>query len=280
LLHAHAEDAAQWQEKLREVHEKLMQHLQRIHREVEVEDIHQARVTLRRLLAMLSFLVAEKGDPTDQLRQAMKALQKAMAEVRDADVLEEQAREALGEEAAEAEVLKPFWNVLHGLQRIAREKLALALPNFWNEEIAATLENFIEHGVHGRISGERIVTRFQAMEARYEKRKRRFAGRIEKLGKQHPKTVEALHEVRLSAKALRYAYAHLGFTLDDDPKPLEKRYKKVQRKFGAINDLHNLGVALASLKEAYPYAASSVLFRALQERTETRLNQEIEEAEA
>lgn len=280
MLHAHAEDAAQWQQRLTEVYHKLQQHLQRIDRNVKVEDIHQARVTLRRLLALLSFLVEKKGDATDELRKAVKALQKSMAEVRDADVLEEQARDALGQDAEHSEQLQAFWSVLHGLQRIAREKLVLALPNFWNEALAKELESFIHGEMHRQISGERIVARFQAMEAKYEKRKTRFAARIQKLGKQDPRTVEALHEVRLAAKALRYAYAHLDFTLDDSPKPLEKKYKKVQRKFGVINDLHNLGVALAEIKLHYPYATNSTLFITLQERIEKRLTQEIEEAEA
>lgn len=224
------------------------------------EGVHQLRVALRRLRSVLkAFRGAARGPALDGLDESLKVLARRLGPARDWDVfldgLAAEAGAALGEDrrlsalvrAAEAKRDAAYAALRReldgpGFRRLALDGVSLLLRRPWRDEAdAAALDA--------------PLAEFAA--ALLDKRWRKLRGGAEGIAEH---SFEALHELRLEAKRLRYA-AELFAPLwgGKAARRFLKRLSALQEALGTVNDAAVARGLLSALDGGAPaWAAGAV----------------------
>ncbi|NND09072.1 MAG: CHAD domain-containing protein [Saprospiraceae bacterium] len=212
-----------------------------------IEDLHQARVSLRQLLTLLDFLQFEHKDPThlkrlQRLTKKIQLIQKRLGAVRDLDVLIEKIKRDTSDSSRQDNPQIFDARLLALLQKerkIARFKSLARLPQLYNRQFQSLWKQFFRDDL------EILATQVQAEEKLHRLKQdfqmlfMAFQSSKKKYGLHHPKSMKKLHRIRLLCKKLRYAYKYIAFVLAYDPSTLAKQYARMQDVLGDLNDLRN-----------------------------------------
>jgi len=206
-------------------------------RAFDVEDIHQARVNSRKLLTLLSIL--DPGHSTG-LYPVFKRAQKLLGKVRDTDVLIESFRKRRKQSKNDGDkrssgLLKAVIKHQKGKRNKYRRKLTEELPKLVNKELDVLWSYFLNEQLAPMVAKRDPNVVMRELEVAYGQRKqackeifRKEAGSKE--------AFEALHELRIAAKELRYTAGAAAFALNQKFHANEAIYKNVQEQLGEIND--------------------------------------------
>ncbi|WJH35621.1 CHAD domain-containing protein [Paenibacillus sp. CC-CFT747] len=233
-----ASDLAQWQAVLAGFHEEFEFHLMRALKDGDSKPIHKARVNGRKLLTLLKQL-----DPDNRTglaayyRKGMKRLGK----VRDADVLidafeERRKRQKKAGHKKQARLLKAVVRMQRKKRKTSRARLAKEMRDFpeteehsrWERWLKEDLEELLDKVQADRIMGE--------LGEAYEQKKRVYREQCREAGMESAEAFDALHDLRIAAKEIRYMAASASFALDGKFQRWEKRFQGIQDELGAIND--------------------------------------------
>lgn len=212
------------------------------------EAIHQMRVALRRLRAVLSAF--GKMLPTDQRRQASQELRwlaDALGAARNLDVFETAllapAREALAEPGAIAALTA----AIERRRKAAYAKAARAVRSTrYTALLLCQLRWFEGCGWHDGAASPDLRRPIGELALRILDRRRRAAKRRSKgfAGQSAPER----HRLRIALKKLRYATEMLAGLYDaDEAKRFTRRLKRLQDDLGAANDVRVGHAILAEL---------------------------------
>ena len=214
-------------------------------RDGQVEGVHQARVASRRLREVVPVL----GDGLDEIRlkplkRRLRDVTRALGPVRELDV----ALDMLDEvrfEGAQAERLRQVWR---DAIEARREAPLRTLRDALAPQERAPLERQLDAFETAR--GASLDAQWRAaLAARLATRAHELRDRIERTGSLfHP---EALHEVRIAGKKLRYA---LEITADAGLARLARPLRTLKNAQDVLGRLHDLDV-LVGLLQALPEAA-------------------------
>ncbi|OKP99947.1 CHAD domain-containing protein [Paenibacillus sp. P46E] len=204
------------------------------------EDIHQARVNCRKLLTLLSILDPEHLVTAD-LYSAFKEAQKRLGKVRDADVLiesfkdrREQAEEA--GEAKSAKLLKAVIQYQRNERKKYRKKLGTKLPKLCGKALDAEWEAFLSRDLEALAAKRDANVVMRELEVAYEQKKKACKTLSKGPEAESKEAFDALHELRIAAKELRYTAGAASFALNQKFHAHEEIYKDIQEQLGTIND--------------------------------------------
>lgn len=235
---AEASRAQQWEQAMSELYASYLDFGKKALKDFDDEAVHQARVSSRKLITLLSIL-----DPEDAsgLRAYFKRSQKRLGQVRDADVLIQSFKERRKEAKLEgdkktAKLLKAV--ILHQKEKRTRQrgKLADELPGMLNGEKDGKWNDFIKERLPALVAEQDVNVAMRELEVAFEQQKKRCK---ELLGQEDPASREALdelHKLRLLAKRIRYTANAASFALDQKFHANEAIYKDIQSELGEITD--------------------------------------------
>lgn len=196
--------------------------------DAEPETLHRLRVVLRRLRSLWwAYRPLFDKDVVRQQRALFKFLATAAGKTRDWDILLQLLEEEVEAESASSSELKAAraQALTVSVETLAnagvKDVLRATLPD------AAKALNTAHECVSLRKFGDRRVA---ACEKLLRKRMKR-ASRAKKSG------YASLHEVRKAGKTLRYLLELFGPVLSGDHHRTLKRLTKIQKRFGALNDV-------------------------------------------
>jgi CHAD domain-containing protein len=209
----------------------------------EPEELHQLRVTVRRIDATLALFKHELPEPLVRARKSAKGILRALGAARDVDVqLAELSRYCAGladEECAAAEPLRQQLAALGVRARTRMVRLLDAAPTRrWLEDLTVAIET----GAAG------TPTTHSALAVMPERVRQRFR-KLRKTVRRLPAnaSMEEFHAVRRRAKQLRYAI-ECGVGMFGKPaEDLLKALRRMQERLGAHQDAHMAKSRLASL---------------------------------
>ncbi|WP_405173562.1 CHAD domain-containing protein [Paenibacillus sp. FSL H8-0260] len=202
------------------------------------EDIHQARVNSRKLLSLLSIL-----DPrhTSGLYPIFKKAQKRLGKVRDADVLIEsfknkrkQAKE--NGDSKTADLLKAVIAYQKDKRKTYRKKLAKELPELINEDLEEKWKTFLSEQLEALAAKKNVNVVMRELEIAYEQKKKTCKAIFHEDNAESKEAFDALHQLRIAAKELRYTASAADFAINQKFHAHEEIYKEIQDQLGLIND--------------------------------------------
>jgi inorganic triphosphatase YgiF len=206
----------------------------------EPEGVHQMRVGLRRLRALVTvYKDVFAQEPYRYLRSDLRWLQQQLGPAREWDVFLEETLEPLRNRLPSEDSLDALEREARALQREGYEQARTAVNDPRTAELLLRLELWLAEGgwrasaVPGQTDiGDEPVEPF----ARATLAKR--AKKVTKLGRRHETLSEGeLHRLRIQCKKLRYASEFFAGLF---PKKPTKRYLKalesIQDRLGAVND--------------------------------------------
>ena len=187
------------------------------------EDIHQARVHLRKLITFMQ-LYDTKPATFRQLKQLMEAL----GRVRDSDVLIESIE-------ADDELERAFLEEMENHRAEDRTLLTTRV----GEKMTPSLDQQVR-----RFIGGQLFRAFKTKDASsfLEKAKSERKQRIQTYqdATKMQSRLDALHKVRLAVKRERYLHEYLLNYEDKASNDLVKKLKRIQTVLGDMNDHHQL----------------------------------------
>lgn len=221
------------------------------------EDVHQARVSLRTLTTFTGFLRSSPHKSIDPellnfLHNKSRQILKTLGNIRDFDVM-------IGhiDEINNARLnLEKLVYVMELERQIARVELELHLPKYLDQSFFDLWQNFIQVSLPKHLQYLRTKRHFKKLHHKFEHRYLTYIAYCDINGPAHICSFDALHEVRLVTKSLRYAYTYLEFALKESKSNIQakiKRYKQIQEQLGLMNDYTNLREKLKQMLEEYPY---------------------------
>ncbi|MHA6534474.1 CHAD domain-containing protein [Paenibacillus sp. BAC0078] len=230
----------QWEQALNRLYTDYQDYCKKVLRDFDSEDVHQARVNSRKLLTLLSIL-----DPghsvTDELYGTLKQAQKRLGKVRDADVLIEafkdkrkQAKEAGANETAE--LLKAVIEQQKGERKTYRRKLADKLPKLTGKSLNRQWESFLSRELEQLAAKRDANVVMRELEVAFEQKKKTCKALFKGPEAESAAAFDALHELRIAAKELRYTASAAAFALNQKFHADEEIYKGIQEQLGGIND--------------------------------------------
>ncbi|WP_340021100.1 CHAD domain-containing protein [Paenibacillus sp. FSL K6-1096] len=203
------------------------------------EDIHQARVNSRKLLTLLSIL-----DPghsvTADLYSSFKQAQKRLGKVRDADVLigsfkERRKAAKAADQPKTAKLLKAVIRHQKAKRKKFRKKLKKELPGLIRA-LEAPWTHFIGNGLAELAARTDANVVMRELEVAFDQKKKACKALFKGSEAGSKEAFEALHELRIAAKELRYTANAAAFALDQKFHAHESLYKDIQDQLGVIND--------------------------------------------
>ncbi len=204
----------------------------------DVEDVHQARASGRRIETLLRFLEVDQDHILmNRLRQAHKQLGK----VRECDVLMQafdlQAERELIQE--HAGVYRDFSGRAGQQRKKYQIKLAAKLPAIINDAFNMDWTRFLEEQLENHVLALNIAERLEQLEQMFAAHVGDYRHAADENGNNSKSALKALHAVRIEAKSLHYIYSYLNGIYDSIYKTKMKKYKRYQRELGEINDIHD-----------------------------------------
>jgi CHAD domain-containing protein len=207
------------------------------------EELHQLRVTARRIDAVLGLFKHQLPSALVRARKSAKAVLRTLGAARDLDVqLEELARYCARLPEEERAAAEPLRVRLESERARARARMIRGLDSEptrrWLEVLAAAASE-ADGGLNG---GDRATT---VMPERVQRRFRRLRKSVRRL--RAKSTMEDYHEVRRRAKQLRYA-TECGLGLFGRPaEELLRMLRRLQDKLGVQQDAYIAQTRLAAL---------------------------------
>jgi len=247
-----------WQKQFLTVLGGFEQYAQRLFTFEDEEDVHQARVSLRTITTFTGFLRSSPHKNLDMellhyLHTRSRLILKTLGKVRDFDVMVGHVKD-INQDKFD---LKRLNHVLELERQMARIELELNLPKLLDNQFFELWQTFIQVYLPLHLQYLHTKRHFKKLHKKFENRYLTYLAHHEINGAAHLRTFEALHDVRLITKNLRYAYNYLEFALDDETqesaKVKVKQYKKIQEQLGLMNDYTNLREKLKQMLEDYPY---------------------------
>lgn len=196
------------------------------------EDVHQARVTGRKIRAILEFLGVSKSH---ELLQTIKKMHHLLSKVREADVFLLFMQRESETNTVFAEMTKLISKKRKKRQNEIRKQIPDILNSeffgkvktFMNEELAAyTVPLIKEHVIHKH-------------EEKYKDLVEAYHRTVEEKGTMEIDSIKALHTVRIQSKSLRYIYHYLNEMPGEDYQDKIDYYKGIQNQFGEITDIQD-----------------------------------------
>ncbi len=195
---------------------------------VEPESLHRLRVVLRRLRSLWwAYRSFFDKDVVRQQRALFKFLATAAGKTRDWDILLQLLEEEVEAESASSSELKA-----------ARARaLAVSLETLANAGVKDVLRETLSDATkalntaHERVSFRKFGDRQVAAREKLLRKRMKRALRAKK------SDYASLHEVRKAGKTLRYLLELFGPVLRADHHRTLKRLTKIQKRFGALNDV-------------------------------------------
>lgn len=230
----------QWEQAMNKLYINFRDYSKDALRDFEDEDIHQARVNSRKLLTLLSIL-----DPghsvTAGLFQSFKQAQKRLGRVRDADVLiaSFKDRRKAAEEAGDkktANLLKAVMKYQKDKRKAFRKKLGDELPKLTGKALDTQWEAFIAGDLEALAAKRDANVVMRELEVAFEQKKKACKALFKGPEAESKEAFEALHELRIAAKELRYTANAAAFALNQKFHAHEEIYKDIQEQLGVIND--------------------------------------------
>lgn len=211
----------------------------------EVEHVHQLRVNLRCLRALLSFLkptIDEKtyNHLTDQLRQAGLIL----SPLRDLDVLHAFCSNFATENPEFSSDYQKLFNYLGILRRREmRKTFNKTNRQQFKEMLELTDEQIIDS----------LLTEHKNWQKYIQKHLSKKAEQLEKLMNQvGDMDYETIHDTRKKAKKLRYAATYFSDATEQNLSKVRKYAKSIQSDLGRQTDAHVIESLLAELADKAP----------------------------
>lgn len=230
----------QWEDALSKHYDDFCTYSQESLQKFDDEAVHQARVNSRKLLTLLSILDPGHTAAGD-LYASFKTAQKRLGKVRDADVLIGSFRKRRKKAKAEgadktAQLLKAVVRHQKGRRKKFRSRLASELPELTGERLDKLWQSFMARQLAALVAQRDPNVIMRELEVAFEQKKKRCKALFK-----HPQTdpaeaFEALHELRIAAKELRYTASAADFALDQKFHAHESIYKHIQDQLGEIND--------------------------------------------
>ncbi|MBW4084270.1 CHAD domain-containing protein [Paenibacillus sp. S150] len=204
------------------------------------EDIHQARVNCRKLLTLLSILDPEQL-VTAKLYNTFKQAQKRLGKVRDADVLIESFKDRRKQAKEDgkgktAKLLKAVIRHQKNRRKKYRKKLADKLPKLSGKELNGQWEAFLGSDLEDLAAKRDANVVMRELEVAFEQKKKICKDLFKGPDAESKKAFDALHQLRIAAKELRYTASAASFALDQKFHAHEEIYKDIQEQLGTIND--------------------------------------------
>ncbi len=208
------------------------------------EELHQLRVTARRLDATLGLFKEHLPAPLVRARKTAKTMLRSLGATRDLDVqlagLAAYCHELPEEERADLEPLRE--RLAHERAR-ARTRMVRALDSEATRRWVQTLEAATE--ATPAEAGPNAPTVAAVMPRRVRRRFRRLRKAVRRL--RPSSSMEDYHKVRRRAKQLRYALESGVFTYGKPAEEMLKALRRLQDKLGAQQDAYMARSHLASL---------------------------------
>ncbi|MDT3428232.1 CHAD domain-containing protein [Paenibacillus forsythiae] len=233
-----ANEAMRWERAMTELYTGFLHHGTEALESFDDEAVHQARVSSRKLLTLLSVL-----DPghSSGLYAIFKQAQKRLGKVRDADVLiasfkERRTAAKRDGDKQTAKLVKAVIRHQKAERRRRRAKLADELPALINGKLKSQWEEFIEKRLPGLVSGTDANIAMRELEVAYEQQKKRCKEMFRQENPGSRKALDELHKLRISAKRIRYTANAAAFALDQKFHANEAMYKDIQSELGDITD--------------------------------------------
>ncbi|MFD1910040.1 CHAD domain-containing protein [Paenibacillus rhizoplanae] len=239
-MHRQLSKSRQWEQAMNKLYINFQDYSKDARKGFNDEDIHQARVNSRKLLTLLSIL-----DPghtaTADLYDSFKQAQKKLGRVRDADVLigsfeaRRKAAKAAGDKKT-AKLLKAVIGHQKDTRKASRKKLKKALPKLSGQALEALWTPFIETGLEPLAAKKTPMSPCASLKSPLNRRKKACKTLFKGPAAETQEAFEALHELRIAAKELRYTANAAAFALDQKFHAHEAFYKDIQDQLGLIND--------------------------------------------
>ncbi|KUP24751.1 CHAD domain-containing protein [Paenibacillus sp. DMB5] len=204
------------------------------------EDIHQARVNSRKLLTLLSILDPDHS-AAGQLYFSFKKAQKRLGKVRDADVLIESFKERRkvakkdGDDKT-AGLLKAVIKHQKDQRKKYRKKLEAELPQLAGKELDGLWNDFLAGPLESLVLKKDANVVMRELEVAFDQKKKTCKALFKGPDAVSDEAFEALHDLRIAAKELRYTANAASFALNQKFHTHEEYYKNIQEQLGIIND--------------------------------------------
>lgn len=253
-----------WQQKFTSILTDFEDYAQRLFTFEDEEDVHQARVSLRTITMLTGFLKSsphKKVDPGQlfALHNRSKLILKTLGQVRDFDVMTTHIATINNGKFD----LQHLTHTIELERQVARLELELHMPKYLDESFFELWQSFIQAQLPQHVPHLKTKRHFKKLHKKFENKYLTYIAHRDIDGPTHVDTFDALHEVRLVTKSLRYAYTYLEFALDKHtPESIAakiKLYKQIQEQLGLMNDYTNLREKLRQIQNDYPYLINDEL---------------------
>lgn len=211
------------------------------------EDVHQLRVSTRRLVAALAvFKSVLRPRLRKRLRRAARRLRRVSGAVRDLDVLRSLLEERLSAASRTSDTRRSQLSaMIEKKRRAARRELAEAIAKWRTRFVAAAraARASLRAGRPAARDGEDDPPLGAVAHAVLTRRLRQLVT----AGRADLRNLDRLHQLRIAAKRLRYAMeVFAGCYRPAFRGVLYEQVQRLQDDLGAINDLRNLDRLLVS----------------------------------
>ncbi|MBP2320779.1 CHAD domain-containing protein [Kibdelosporangium banguiense] len=198
---------------------------------VDPEDLHDMRVTIRRLRAAVIADGAGLGETATPLQDELKWLGNALGPVRDLDVQLERLRaEAVGFEDDERTAVERLLTGLVNERKAARRRMLAAMRTKRYSTLLTSLAAATVSSPIAETNGQQEAAVISVIYKPY----RKLYKAVEALGENPPD--EQLHALRIKGKRLRYAAELVGPAGKEPVKQLVKATKAFQEVLGEHQD--------------------------------------------
>jgi CHAD domain-containing protein len=206
------------------------------------EELHQLRVTVRRIDAILGLFKRQLPPALVRARKTTKAVLRSLGAARDLDVqLGELAHYCAGLPQEQRAAAEPLRAHLESERARARTRMIRGLDS-------EPTRRWLETLTHASAAGGAMNGSDRAMTVMPQRVRRRFRKLRKSVGKLRPRSpMEDYHQVRRRAKQLRYA-TECGAAMFGKPaEDMLKALRRLQDKLGAHQDAYMAQKRLAAL---------------------------------
>ena len=196
------------------------------------EDVHQARVTGRKIRAIFEFLGVSRAH---ELLQTIKKMHHLLSKVREADVF-------LLSMQRESETNKVFAEMAKRISKKRKKmqnELRKQVPDILNEEYYEKIQTFINRELAAYtvpLIKENVIHKH---EEKFKGLVEAYHRTVEEKGTMATDSIKALHTIRIQSKSLRYIYHYLNEMPGEDYQDKVDYYKDIQNQYGEITDIQD-----------------------------------------
>jgi CHAD domain-containing protein len=199
-----------------------------VHKDPSPEALHQLRVSLRRLRSLWwAFAPLLDQGENGRERAVYKFLATAAGKTRDWDIL----IELLAQQDGGARDLMPR------LEQARADTLAVSRETLLNADVKHLLRDaFASTSAELNVAHVPRIALHKFAAKRVKASERSLKKRIKRANRAKRTNYAAFHDVRKAGKKLRYLFEFFGPVLKDGHKRTLKHLKRIQKRFGKLND--------------------------------------------